>query len=67
MEMVFKVDKMMCSHCEATVKKGLEEIDGVIEASADHNKKIVTVKTDKPVSAEEIEKKITQLGYEVIK
>ncbi len=67
MEMVFKVDKMMCSHCEATVKKGLEEIDGVIEASADHNKKIVTVKTDKPVSAEEIEQKITQLGYEVIK
>ena len=36
MEKTLKVEGMMCMHCEATVKKALEAIDGVAEATADH-------------------------------
>ena len=33
---ILKVDGMMCQHCEATVKKAIEALDGVVEATADH-------------------------------
>ena len=38
MEKTLKVEGMMCPHCEATVKKALEAIDGVSVAEADHVK-----------------------------
>ena len=31
MEKILKIEGMMCPHCEATVKKALEAIDGVSE------------------------------------
>ena len=37
-KMTIKIKGMMCSHCEATVKKALEEVPGVISATADHEK-----------------------------
>lgn len=67
MEILLKVDKMMCPHCEASVKKGLEELSGVIEAAANHTTKEVIVKTDGTVKKELLEQKITELGYEIIK
>ncbi len=33
---VVTVEGMMCGHCEATVKKALEKVDGVVSAKADH-------------------------------
>jgi len=33
---ILKIDGMMCEHCEAAVKRALEAIDGVTEASASH-------------------------------
>jgi len=42
--MVLKVGGMSCGHCVASVKKSLEEIEGVEEATPDLNSKTVTVK-----------------------
>ena len=33
MDKTMKIEGMMCPHCEATVKKALERVDGVLSAS----------------------------------
>ncbi|MDY6221478.1 MAG: heavy metal translocating P-type ATPase [Candidatus Alectryocaccobium sp.] len=66
MEKVLKVDGMMCMHCEATVKKALEEIDGVAAAYPNHEKKEVRVELDKDVADDILEKAITDKGYTII-
>ena len=38
MEKTMKIEGMMCPHCEATVKKTLEAIDGVESAEVSHEK-----------------------------
>ncbi len=50
MEKVLRVEGMMCEHCEATVKKALEAIDGVERAEADHTAgtAVVTLSHDVP-------------------
>ena len=37
MEKTLKIDGMMCPHCEARVKKALEEIEGVDGAEVSHD------------------------------
>ena len=63
MTKIFKVEGMMCSHCEMHVKKALESIDGIDEASADHEKGTVFVKMSKEVPLQEIEKAVSGAGY----
>ena len=65
MEKTFNVEGMMCPHCEAHVKKALEAVDGVAEATASHVDKKVTVKYSKEVPDSVIIKAITDAGYEV--
>lgn len=36
MEKTMKITGMMCAHCEASVKKALEAVDGVVEAKVSH-------------------------------
>ena len=55
---------MMCAHCEAHVKKALEGLDGVKEATADHESGVVTLKTEKEVSIDAIKAAIEDAGYE---
>ncbi len=65
MEKIFKVEGMMCRHCEAHVKKALEAIDGIEEATPSHTEGTVKVKFGKAVPDEVIVKAITDEGYEV--
>ena len=65
MEKLFNVKGMMCPHCENHVKKALEEIDGVVEAVANHTEGTVMVKLSNPVDEEALKLAITQAGYEV--
>lgn len=65
MEKTLKVNGMMCMHCEAHVKKALEEIDGVIEATASHEAGTATVKLSKDVSYDVLKKVIEDQGYTV--
>lgn len=61
-----KIDGMMCPHCEATVKKALESIDGVSEAKASHTDKNAVVTLTKDVDNTVLEKAVIDAGYTVI-
>jgi Cu2+-exporting ATPase len=59
------IQGMMCPHCEARVKKALEEIDGVKSAEVSHEKACAVVTFSKAVSDEALTKAVTDAGYEV--
>ncbi|MBO7612644.1 MAG: heavy-metal-associated domain-containing protein [Treponema sp.] len=62
----FKVEGMMCHHCEAHVKEALEALKGVSEASANHKTGEAVVKFASPVSDAEIVGAIEKAGYKVL-
>ena len=55
----------MWPHCEARVKKILEETDGVDSAVVSHTEGTAVVTLSTPVSDEVFTKLITDNGYEV--
>lgn len=62
---IIHVTGMMCGHCEASVQKALEKIDGVASAKADHVQGIATVTLEKPVSDDTLRQAIENLDYKV--
>lgn len=66
MNITIKTEGMMCPHCEAHVKKALEEIAGVKEAVADHKTGLVTVTVEGEVDKDILTAAITAQGYKVI-
>ena len=66
MEKTMKVEGMMCPHCEARVKKCLEEIAGVQEAVASHEAGTVVVTLTEEVSEDTLKKVIEDQGYKVL-
>lgn len=67
MTKTIKIDGMMCPHCEATVKKALEAIDGVTSAVASHTEKQATVELSKDVDSAVLEQAVVDAGYTIIK
>lgn len=67
MTKTIKIDGMMCPHCEATVKKALEAIDGVTSATASHTEKQATVELSKDVDTAVLEQAVVDAGYTIIK
>ncbi len=65
MEITLLVEGMMCPHCEARVKKVLEELDGVLEATPSHERGEVKIVLDDDVSAELLRSTIEAQGYTV--
>ncbi|MBE7051493.1 MAG: heavy metal translocating P-type ATPase [Ruminococcaceae bacterium] len=61
-----KIEGMMCPHCEARVKKVLEEIDGVESVTASHETKTATIVSSKEIADETIKAIIEEQGYKVI-
>ncbi len=66
MEKTLKIEGMMCGHCEATVKKALEELDGVKEAAVSHTDGTAVVTLSKDVSDEVLTKAVTDKDYKVL-
>ena len=66
MEKTIKIEGMMCPHCEATVKKALEELDGVTQAEASHENGTAVVTLEKDVPFETLKKAVEDKGYTVI-
>ncbi len=68
MDKVFEmsIEGMMCSHCEARVKKALEAVSGVKMAEVSHEKNSATVTATTSVTAEELTKAVTDADYNVI-
>mgnify|MGYP002626598165 CR=1 FL=1 len=58
-----KVDGMMCGHCEARVKKALEELKGIAEAVPDHNTGEVLLKFTKDPGNAKLAKAVEKAGY----
>lgn len=59
------IEGMMCSHCEMTVKKALEAIDGVREAKVSHEAGEAIVTFDTPVADEVLKKAVEDKEYTV--
>ena len=56
---------MLCSHCEATVKKALENLEQVTSATVHHEKNQAVVHLNASISDKEIKDTIEEAGYEV--
>ena len=57
------IDGMMCVHCENSVKKALENIDGIISADVSHAKGTAEIELSHPVDDEIIKKAIEDKDY----
>ena len=66
MEKTMKIKGMMCGHCEARVKKCLDELPGVAEAIVSHKKNSAVVKLSEDVSDETLKQTVEAQGYTVI-
>lgn len=66
MEKTLKIEGMMCPHCEARVKKVLEELDGVTLAVASHEKGTAVVTLEKDVDYEILKTTVENQGYTVV-
>ena len=56
----------MCMHCEARVKKCLEEIAGVSEAIVSHENDTAVVKLSMEVADETLKQTVEAQGYPVL-
>ena len=65
-EIHLRIEGMMCEHCEATVKKALENIKGVISATVSHQEGIAVVQTDGSVSFDEMKQAVESEEYKVL-
>lgn len=66
MTKTIKIEGMMCSHCEAAVKKALEAIDGVENAVPSHTEKNAVVTLSKEVPDDVLKKAVEDKEYTVL-
>ncbi len=66
MEKTMKIKGMMCGHCEARVKKCLDELPGVAEAIVSHKKGTAVVKLAEEISDEALKATVEAQGYTVL-
>ena len=66
MEKLLHIEGMMCHHCEAHVKKALEALPGVAEASADFEKGTALVRLTSAVPNDMLSAVVEEEGYQVI-
>ena len=66
MEKTMKIEGMMCPHCEARVKKTLEEMAQVTEAVVSHAEGTAVVKLAEAVENDVLKKIIEDQGYKVL-
>ena len=66
MKKTVKIEGMMCPHCEATVKKALEAVDGVETATPNHETDSAEITFTTSVDDEKIKKAVEDAGYKYI-
>lgn len=66
MEKTMKIEGMMCGHCEAAVKKALEDLDGVTEAVVSHENGTAVVKLSSDISNDVLKKTVEDKDYTVV-
>lgn len=65
MSVTMKIEGMMCGHCEATVKKALEAVPGVISADVSHEKGEAVVTLSEQVPFDVLKKAVEDKEYVV--
>ena len=65
MKKKLSIEGMMCGHCEATVKKALEGLDGVSLADVSHEKDQAVVSLEKEVSDQVLKETVEAKDYKV--
>lgn len=65
MKRIISIEGMSCKHCQATVEKALNAIEGV-KAKVDLEKKIAVVNLKAEVDDQTLKAAVTNAGYEVI-
>ena len=66
MEKTLKIEGMMCPHCEATVKKALEALDGVTDAKVSHEAGTAVVTLSQNVDNAVLSKAVEDKDYKVL-
>ena len=66
MTKTMKIEGMMCEHCEATVKKVLEKIDGVASADVSHKEGTAVVTLSADVAAEKLKEAVEDRDDKVV-
>jgi len=66
MEVTLKIEGMMCPHCEARVKKCLEEMPSVVSAAVSHEKGTAVVTLNAETAYETLKNTVEGQGYKVI-
>jgi len=66
MKKTMKIEGMMCGHCEATVKKALEAIEGVNSAEVSHEAGTAVVELSEEVQDEVLQKAVEDKDYKVL-
>ena len=66
-EKVIKIKGMMCGHCEARVKKALEELSAVKSAEVSHKSGTAAVELCGDISDNELKQAVEAAGYKVTK
>ena len=65
MKKTMKIEGMMCGHCEATVKKALEALDGVASAEVSHEAGTAVVELSADVADDVLKKTVEDKDYKV--
>ena len=65
MEKTITIEGMMCGHCEASVKKALEALDGVVKADVSHDKGTAVVTLEKDISDDILTKAVEDKDFKV--
>ena len=61
-----KIEGMMCEHCEATVKKALEAVPGILSATADHQAGTAIAEAQSPVDTSLLSAAVEAEDYQVL-
>lgn len=66
MKKTMKIEGMMCGHCETSVKKALESVDGVKAADVSHEKDMAVVSMDAEVASDVLKEVVEAKDYKVL-
>ncbi len=64
-EVTIQVAGMTCSHCEATVKRNLESLEGISNVEASNKSQEVKI-TGSNIDLERVKETINGLGYKFV-
>jgi copper chaperone len=67
MTQIFEIENIKCGGCMNTIRKGLEQMPGVLAAQPENQQGTVTVDFDeKTISADSIVAKLAGMGYPLV-